>query len=588
MTTASKTLNQIVVCITATLLLTQTKAQNDNPCSQSKSWNEWKELGGSCSNPPCGAAIRFKNGACTNSNNVCGVGLQWEYHNDVAVKDAYYRINIQYKTCSGRTGQLELKMDLSQTGKWQPTGSYTSDGGTELLNMQAQLVNPDKDRAKLLSDDVNTIATNYNKQYEDAIAAANKVKGSAQHNQLIQQINANKDLFHQYKQQAQDELNNSYGDAMAQTLDKMKQQLNDLHTIYLRIDPDEPTITKNNATVNNTSTPVKITVAQTNTNNNQQQEIRQQIIQGQQEMQTKTNQTISNSVQQGTDAVTNYTNFIANENAKKEQAQVAYDERMQRVNQTMQKERASRDLSGFEALKEAANKGDSNAMLSLAVIYRKGNDAISVNMQQSVIWYQKAAEQGKVEAQVFLCNLYYYGSSFYFKGGDTVKDHTKSLYWGEKSLYKGYVVEREFMQPEYILGNLYVEKARKNYENNNSDEAVLNYRKVITLSGDGLENTDRKYLAKLILKNKITIQEIENSSTSLSQSRYLLLIQSIYFTLANSYQSGEDTIIDNPQAILFYQKVIDLKNSFPKYEWLKKGDIPELAKKRLKELKKAN
>ena len=260
-------MKQIIILTTSIclclLVFVQAKAQNNNPCSQYPSWGEWREFSGGCPTPPCGASIRFKKGVCSNSGNVCREGLQWEYHNNVVIKDAYYKIIIQYKTCSGKGGQMELKMDLEHTGTWQPSGSYTSDGGTELTNMTYQLVNPKKDKAKSLTAEVNTTRTNYYKQYNDAIAAANKVKNSVKHNELIQQINANHDLFGQYLQQAQSELNSGNGDAMAQTLDKMKQQQNSLHTIYLRIDPDEPIVENNKPTSGTSKTVIKNTVPTT-------------------------------------------------------------------------------------------------------------------------------------------------------------------------------------------------------------------------------------------------------------------------------------------------------------------------------------
>ncbi|MFN8299767.1 MAG: tetratricopeptide repeat protein [Chitinophagales bacterium] len=575
-----KELIQFIACIAITTGSFQqpANAQSSNPCSESITWGDWKEFSNDCPIAPCGASIRFKNGACTNSGNVCGVGLQWQYHNNVLVKDAYYEITIQYKTCGGTTASMKISMDLDHTGTWTTSGNYTNDGGVELLNMQYRLINPNKDKASQIKDDVNDSIKSYNLQYADAMAAANKIKDAAKHSQFIQQINANKDAFHQLDLLAQDQINEGDGVALAQTLDQMKQQQNDLHTIYLRIDPDGPSTvnTQGNTTIISNNT-VQASQYQSTTNNNantQQQAIQQQITQGQQQMQQQTNEKIQNSVQQGTEALTNYADFIANENEKKAEGQALYEERMDRINGYNREQSAKREALTFTKLNADAEKGDPKAMAALGKMYCDGNNSVQKDMKKAEYWYKKAAEQGDTSAQAFLCKLYDY------YGGTGVIDHDQAIFWCEKAALKGYTDCKEYDVPEYLLSGLYAEKARKYFEKNDLEQATLFYRKDFAIGSRPYTNQDAENIAKLVLQNKLTQQEVidatKNNFTSL---------QKFYFSMANSYQYGESVSVDSEQARLYYGKVIDLRKN-PQFENYKKSDLELLAAKRIKELKK--
>ena len=274
-----KLTTSICLCLFA---FTNVKAQNDNTCVQAQAlpFQEWHRPPGfeNCADVSCGVGISFKYGMRTTGGTICGVGLKWRWYNSKVDKDGHYEVTIQYRDFDGQVLTSVERLDLDKTGVWEGSGNYFAHAGKEPVSVSWKYINTNKDKAKSLTDDVNTTVTDYNKQYDAAVATANKVKDPTKHNQLIQEINANKNLFHQYKQQAQDELNNGNGDAMAQTLDKMKQQQNDLHTIYLRIDPDEPSTTPQNKTTTSNNSPIKITESQINTtiNTNTQQQILQQ------------------------------------------------------------------------------------------------------------------------------------------------------------------------------------------------------------------------------------------------------------------------------------------------------------------------
>ena len=59
--------------------------------------------------------------------------------------------------------------------------------------------------------------------------------------------------------------------------------------------------------------------------------------------------------------------------------------------------------------KKAAEQGDTQAQLNLALMYKYGT-GVSEDYSQAVFWYKKAAEQGNTKAQVNLATMYNAGA----------------------------------------------------------------------------------------------------------------------------------------------------------------------------------
>jgi hypothetical protein len=316
MTFALKITTRLIALI-ATISFTQVKAQTTTQ------WGEWYQLSDDCQPQPCGAAVSFLSDVCKNGT-VYHNGLTWRFRNDKIQEGAYIKFKFDHRKCDGSVATDEVTLYLEKTGVWNSSGDLETANSYELASAPIVIkrFDPNKDKAKGELNEVNDIREKYNKQYNDAIAVANKLKDATKHNQFMQQINANKDAFHQLVLQAQDQMNKGNGDALAQTLNLMKQQQDDLHTIYLQIDPDEPITAKNNATTNNTNKPVKVTTAQATTNTttvNTNTVVLQQTPKQQQTVQTLG--ALSNSLTNyanayGTAIETNYANWkIASENA---------------------------------------------------------------------------------------------------------------------------------------------------------------------------------------------------------------------------------------------------------------------------------
>jgi TPR repeat protein len=72
--------------------------------------------------------------------------------------------------------------------------------------------------------------------------------------------------------------------------------------------------------------------------------------------------------------------------------------------------------------KKAAEQGNVNAQLYLATKYRSG-EGVPKDYKKSAYWTKKAAEQGNVNAQY---NLGY----MYVKGQGVIKDYVEAYAWG--------------------------------------------------------------------------------------------------------------------------------------------------------------
>jgi TPR repeat protein len=75
-----------------------------------------------------------------------------------------------------------------------------------------------------------------------------------------------------------------------------------------------------------------------------------------------------------------------------------------------------------EWYQKAAEKGDVNAELHLAALYRDGGKGFPRDMAQAAAWYQKSAEQGDVGAQGTLGTLYSMGQG-------VEQNYVEAYYW---------------------------------------------------------------------------------------------------------------------------------------------------------------
>jgi TPR repeat protein len=102
---------------------------------------------------------------------------------------------------------------------------------------------------------------------------------------------------------------------------------------------------------------------------------------------------------------------------------------------------AKTDAAAFERLKRLAEGGDKNAQFSLGTLYDPDinfSKSTAPDVNQSMAWYTKAAEQGHSLAQAYLGIFFYEG-----KYGLT-QNFATAVFWFEKSAAQGDVVgERE-------------------------------------------------------------------------------------------------------------------------------------------------
>jgi uncharacterized protein len=84
----------------------------------------------------------------------------------------------------------------------------------------------------------------------------------------------------------------------------------------------------------------------------------------------------------------------------------------------------------LEQLKTLAEKGNAEAQLKLAELYRTGKGAAQ-NVEEAAKWYRKAAEQGVAEAQFKLGELL-------LEGKDAAKHAVEAATWFEKAASQGF------------------------------------------------------------------------------------------------------------------------------------------------------
>lgn len=108
------------------------------------------------------------------------------------------------------------------------------------------------------------------------------------------------------------------------------------------------------------------------------------------------------------------------------------------VTQGRQHESKAEYSQALALYKEAADTGDSGAMLRLASMYSTGI-GVTQDIKKSFSWYLKAAEKGSAEGQ------YQVGLS-YARGFGAEKDEAKALEWLDKAEKNGYPLAKETLK----------------------------------------------------------------------------------------------------------------------------------------------
>ena len=134
----------------------------------------------------------------------------------------------------------------------------------------------------------------------------------------------------------------------------------------------------------------------------------------------------------------------------------------------------------LEALKTAAEQGDSLAQLNLGRLYDKG-EGVSEDDAEAVHWLRKAAEQGLAEAQNYLGYMYNRGEgvtqdheeavhwfrkaaeqglakaqsnlgSMYYRGEGVAQDYDEAVFWQRKAAEQGYIQAQDSLGVMYLKG----------------------------------------------------------------------------------------------------------------------------------------
>lgn len=96
-------------------------------------------------------------------------------------------------------------------------------------------------------------------------------------------------------------------------------------------------------------------------------------------------------------------------------------------------------------IRNAANQGDPDGQVCLAMLYEEGF-GVSEDMKTAVKWYQKAADQGNADAQSKLGECYYLG-----KG--VAENDAKAVKWFQKSADQGHDYAQCRLGNCYLCGN---------------------------------------------------------------------------------------------------------------------------------------
>lgn len=99
----------------------------------------------------------------------------------------------------------------------------------------------------------------------------------------------------------------------------------------------------------------------------------------------------------------------------------------------------------IESLKRLAEQGDVESQFLLGNVYREGK-GIVINLSEAKSWYEKAAKKGHANAQFGL-------GLMYFQGEGTRQDYKEALKWWRKSAEQGVRIAQMFLGEMLYHGN---------------------------------------------------------------------------------------------------------------------------------------
>lgn len=182
-------------------------------------------------------------------------------------------------------------------------------------------------------------------------------------------------------------------------------------------------------------------------------------------------------------------------------------------------------------LLQASNQGDTAAQCQLARLYEKEGD-----IENTIYWYQKAAEHGDTHAMMSLKNMYWLGNG--------VKENRKiAIKWCQKA------AEHENSVAMCALGNLYL---KGYYVEQNYEMAINWYRKAI-LHGETLAI---QYLGEMYEKGLGETSNYEKAFDLYTEYAYLG-INLARRLLGIMYEKGKGIPQNDGEAVKWYQEAAE-------------------------------
>jgi TPR repeat protein len=200
--------------------------------------------------------------------------------------------------------------------------------------------------------------------------------------------------------------------------------------------------------------------------------------------------------------------------------------------------RCSKDnyqTSAFEWFKKAADLGHTQAQFRAAECYHNGK-GIKLNLEQAEKYYLLAAENNDSSSQISLAELYEKGHGISIK-----KDKNKSLFWYEKAAAQG-LLKAQLYLAEYYVGE------------NKQEQGLYWYEKAATQDSEKA----RYYLGRYFFEQNAHqrafewFSKMENSfllDSFLQESERRFF----YYVLATYYMKGEVTKKNEEKAVEYYE-----------------------------------
>lgn len=200
--------------------------------------------------------------------------------------------------------------------------------------------------------------------------------------------------------------------------------------------------------------------------------------------------------------------------------------------------RCSKDnyqTKAFEWFKKAADLGHTQAQFRTAECYHNGK-GIKLNLEQAEKYYLLAAENNDSNSQISLAELYEKGHGISIK-----KDKSKSLFWYEKAATQG-LLKAQLYLAKYYVGE------------NNQEQVLYWYEKAAQQSSAQAQYYLGRYSFEQNAHQKAFewFSEMENSfllDSFLQESERRFF----YYVLATYYIKGEVTKKNEEKAVKYYE-----------------------------------